>query len=133
MAEALLVVAAMLASWPGGTCPPDHFCAPTVGIYGRIENYYDPSGATDIGPGIVRVLGAPAIHLAGHAYTQFWAAVMLRDGDVVYAYGTGYRISGKTVEYACQPSQGERKAVALQTSLSTGPCGAVILVHAEAE
>ena len=127
MAE--LVIALMLALFPGGTCPPTYFCAPTTGIYGEITPYYDRTGQTEIGPGIVG-LRTEKPWLVGHAYTQFWAIVMLRPGDVVYANGVGYVVRGRHLQQAFTRVEATAD-LSLQTSLGTG--GWVIVIHADRE
>ena len=127
MAE--LVIAAMLLLWPGGTCPPTHFCAPTTGIYGEITPYYDRTGQTEIGPGIVG-LRTERPWLVGHAYTQFWAVVMLRPGHVVYANGIGYVVRSRFLQRSFTPV-----TVAADLSLQTsfGASGWAIVIQADRE
>jgi len=119
----------MLAAWPGGTCPGDYFCAPAVGIYGQITPYTDSTGVSDIGPTIRSLSYIDRPWLAGHAYTQFWAIVMLNPGDVVYANGVGHRITGRYIQFGCSaPSQ--LADLSLQTSLTPYACGLDIVVRA---
>lgn len=130
MLAALLVVAQMLAIWPGGTCPADHFCSPTTGIYGPIVPYTDPTGQADIGTDIRSLpIGPNVTWLAGHAYTQFWAVTMLHPGDVVYAYGLGYKVQGSYIQRACTAPDRPPAPLSLQTSLSADACGLVYIVQ----
>lgn len=129
MAAALLVVASMLAMWPGGTCPSDYFCAPTVGIYEQIAPYSDVSARTDIGPMARSLTYIDQVYVVGHAYTQFWAIVMLKSGDVVYVNGLGYRITGRYIQFACGSPPAVLSDLSLQTSLSSETCGLDIVVQ----
>jgi len=119
----------MLALFPGGTCPPTHFCAPTTGIYGEITPYYDRTGQTDIGKGI-RSLQTETRWLVGHADTQFWAVVMLRPGDVVYANGIGYVVRARFLQQAFTQVNATAD-LSLQTSL--GHTGWAVVIQADRE
>jgi len=114
---------------PPAACPATFFCYPRLGISGPIVPYNDCSGTTDVGTAIRRLTCVRAgIWLAAHAYTQFGGITGYRVGDVVFAFGQRFEITGATVQRSCEPV-GAIAALSLQTSLESSTCGRVLVVQ----
>jgi hypothetical protein len=115
---------------PPAVCPANFFCYPRLGIAGAIVPYNDCSGATDVGLAIRQLTCVRAgIWLAGHAYTQFGGITGYRVGDVVFALGRRFEITGASVQRSCAPATGAIAPLSLQTSLETATCGSVLVVQ----
>ncbi len=112
------------------TCPATWFCYPRLGIAGAIVPYTDCSGSTDIGTSIRSFACLPPLYLMGHAYTQFGLITQWRAGDIVFANGRQYTISGAFTQSSCQAPAREPTALSLQTSLTSTGCGSVLVVQA---
>ena len=111
------------------TCPATWFCYPRLGIAGAIVPYTDCSGSTDIGTSIRSFACLPPLYLMGHAYTQFGLITQWRAGDVVFANGRQYTISGAFTQSSCQAPARVPAPLSLQTSLTSAGCGSVLVVQ----
>lgn len=111
------------------TCPATWFCYPRVGISGPIVPYSDCSGGTDIGTSIRSFTCLSPFYLMGHAYTQFGQITQWRAGDVVSAWGRQFTITGAFVQSSCQAPAQAIAPLSLQTSLTSGGCGNVLVVQ----
>jgi hypothetical protein len=112
------------------TCPATWFCFPRVGVAGPIVPYADCSGSTEVGSAIRSFTCLSNKYLVGHAYTPFGLIRQWVVGDVVYAYGVRYSVSGAITQSACSAPVSPLAPLSLQTSLGSGPCGAVLVVQA---
>jgi len=111
------------------TCAATWFCYPRLGIAGAIVPYTDCSGSTDIGTSIRSFACLPPLYLMGHAYTQFGLITQWRAGDVVFANGRQYTISGAFTQSSCQAPARVPAPLSLQTSLTSAGCGSVLVVQ----
>jgi hypothetical protein len=111
------------------TCPATWFCYPRLGIAGAIVPYGDCLGSTDIGTSIRSFTCISPFYLMGHAYTQFGKITQWRAGDVVTASGRTFTITGAFTQNSCEPPARAPSPLSLQTSLSTGGCGSVLVVQ----
>ena len=66
----------------------------------------------------------------GHAYTQFGLITRWTAGDVVFAWGQRYTVTGAVTEHSCATPVFPAAALSMQTSLSSSSCGAVLVVQA---
>lgn len=114
---------------PSG-CPADWLCYPRLGIRGAIVPYTDCTGATNVGTAIRAFMCLSPRYLMGHAYTQMGLITGWQAGDVVYAYGQAYTVTGAVTEQSCQPPLLPLAPLSLQTSLSPNTCGPVLVVQA---
>lgn len=112
------------------TCPSSWFCFPRVGIAGPIVPYGDCRGTTDVGASIRALTCIQQLWLAGHAWTQFGRITGWRAGDVVFAYGRAYTITGAFTGRSCEPAPQPYAPLLLQTSLGPALCGPVLIVQA---
>ena len=110
-------------------CAATWFCYPRLGIAGPIVPYGDCLGTTDIGEGIRSFSCISPFYLMGHAYTQFGAITAWQAGDVVFASGRRFVISTAFVQSSCEPPAGTIAPLSLQTSLTSGGCGRVLVVQ----
>ena len=124
------VVAAAPTAQPVACAPGAWFCYPRVGISGAIVPYSDCSGSTDIGTQIRSFMCLSDRYLMGHAYTQFGRITQWQAGDIVYAYGRTYTVTGAVVARSCEPPPFPLAPLSMQTSLSANTCGAVLVVQA---
>ena len=113
------------------TCPATWFCYPRLGIAGAIIPYTDCGGTTDIGTSIRSFACLPPLYLMGHAYTQFGLITQWRAGDVVFANGRQYTISGAFTQSSCQAPARVPAPLSLQTSLTSTGCGSVLVVQGD--
>lgn len=111
-------------------CPADWICYARVGLAGPIVPYTDCSGGSDIGTAIRAFTCLSPTYLLGHAYTQFGKITQWRAGDVVFAYGRPYTVTGATTQSSCAPPVLPLAPLSLQTSLSPNACGLVLVVQA---
>lgn len=111
-------------------CPADWFCYPRVGVSGPIVPYSDCSGSSDIGTSIRAFACLSPRYLMGHAYTQMGRIVGWQAGDVVYAYGQMFTITGALTAKSCEPPPLPLAPLSMQTSLSPSGCGSVLIVQA---
>ena len=111
------------------TCPATWFCYPRLGIAGAIVPYTDCSGSTDVGTSIRSFTCLSPFYLMGHAYTQFGKVTQWRAGDIVFASGRQFTITGAFTQSSCEPPARAIAPLSLQTSLSTGGCGSVLVVQ----
>jgi len=121
--------APVVAAPPAAACAATWFCYPRLGIAGPIVPYNDCLGSTDIGGGIRSFSCISPFYLMGHAYTQFGAITGWQAGDVVFASGRRFVIGTSFVQNSCEPPAGAAAPLSLQTSLSTGGCGRVLVVQ----
>ena len=112
------------------TCPATWFCYPRLGVAGAIVPYTDCSGATDVGTSIRSFTCLSPFYLMGHAYTQFGLITQWRAGDVVFASGRQFTISGAFTQSSCEAPARAPAPLSLQTSLTSGGCGSVLVVQA---
>ena len=124
------VAAAAPTAQPATCAPGAWFCYPRVGISGAIVPYSDCSGSTDIGTQIRSFMCLSDHYLMGHAYTQFGRITQWQSGDIVYAYGRTYTVTGAIVARSCEPPPFPLAPLSMQTSLSANTCGAVLVVQA---
>ena len=94
-----------------------------------IVPYTDCGGSTDIGTSIRSFACLPPLYLMGHAYTQFGLITQWRAGDVVFANGRQYTISGAFTQSSCQAPARVPAPLSLQTSLTSAGCGSVLVVQ----
>ncbi len=106
------------------------FCYPRVGVSGAIVPYTDCAGGADVGTAIRAFTCLSPRYLMGHAYTPFGRITQWRAGDVVYAYGQAFTVTGALTARACEPPPLPLAPLSLQTSLSPDACGAVLIVQA---
>ena len=112
------------------TCPANQFCYPRVGIAGPIVPYNDCTGSTDVGTAIRSITCVSPTYLAAHAYTQFGRIAGWRAGDVVFAYGTRYVVTGAFTQPGCAAPARAIAPLSLQTSLTPATCGPILVVQA---
>ena len=115
---------------PPPSCPSGWFCYPRVGIAGPIVPYTDCSAATDVGTAIRSINCVSPTYLAGHAYTQFGLLTGWQAGDIVFAYGVRYTITGGFTQGSCAAPARALAPLSMQTSLSANDCGLVLVVQA---
>lgn len=111
-------------------CPGDWVCYARVGLSGPIVPYTDCSGGSDVGTAIRAFMCLSPTYLLGHAHTPFGKITQWRAGDVVYAYGRPYTVTGATTQSSCAPPVLPLAPLSLQTSLSPNTCGLVLVVQA---
>lgn len=111
-------------------CAADWICYARVGLSGPIVPYTDCSGGSDVGTAIRAFVCLSPTYLLGHAYTPFGKITQWRAGDVVYAYGRPYTVTGATTQSSCAPPVLPLAPLSLQTSLSPNACGLVLVVQA---
>jgi hypothetical protein len=111
-------------------CPSSWFCYPRLGIAGPIVPYSDCKGATDVGASIRALTCIAQLWLAAHAWTQFGRITGWRAGDVVFAYGRAYTVTGAVVARSCESPPQPYAPLSLQTSLGPAVCGPVLVVQA---
>ncbi len=112
------------------TCPATWFCYPRLGIAGPIVPYTDCSGSTDVGTAIRSYSCLSDRYLMGHAYTQFGKVTQWAAGDVVFAWGQRYTVSGAVTQRSCETPTVALAPLSMQTSLTSNSCGAVLVVQA---
>lgn len=112
------------------TCPSDWFCYPRLGIQGAIVPYTDCTGGTDVGTQIRAYTCLSSRYLMGHAYTQMGKITGWQAGDVVFAYGQAFTVTGAVTERSCEPPHLPLATLSMQTSLSPDACGPVLVVQA---
>ena len=112
------------------TCPATWFCYPRLGISGPIVPYTDCSGSTDVGTSIRSYSCLSDRYLMGHAYTQFGKVTQWAAGDVVFAWGQRYTVSGAVTQRSCESPTVALAPLSMQTSLTSNSCGAVLVVQA---
>jgi hypothetical protein len=112
------------------TCPATWFCYPRLGISGPIVPYTDCSGSTDVGTAIRSYSCLSDRYLMGHAYTQFGKVTQWAAGDVVFAWGQRYTVSGAVTQRSCEAPTVALAPLSMQTSLTSNSCGAVLVVQA---
>ena len=111
------------------TCPATWFCYPRLGIAGAIVPYTDCGGTTDIGTSIRSFTCLSPFYLMGHAYTQFGKITQWRAGDIVFASGRQFTITGAFTQSSCEAPARAIAPLSLQTSLTSGGCGSVLVVQ----
>ena len=111
-------------------CPVDWFCYPRVGVRGPIVPYTDCSGSTDAGTSIRAFTCLSPRYLLGHAYTQMGRITGWQQGDVVFAYGQAFTVTGAITARSCDAPPLPLAPLSMQTSLSPNACGAVLIVQA---
>jgi hypothetical protein len=92
--------------------------------------YTDCSGSTDVGTSIRSYNCISDHYLMGHAYTQFGLVTRWASGDAVFAWGQRYTVSGATTQQSCAAPAYPIAPLSMQTSLTSGSCGAVLVVQA---
>ena len=112
------------------TCPATWFCYPRLGIAGPIVPYTDCSGSTDVGTAIRSYSCLSDHYLMGHAYTQFGRVTQWAAGDLVFAWGQRYSVSGAVTQQSCSTPTAALAPLSMQTSLTSKSCGAVLVVQA---
>ena len=112
------------------SCPATYFCYPRLGIVGPIVPYTDCSGSTDVGTAIRSYTCLSDTYLMGHAYTQFGLVRQWVAGDVVFAWGKRYTVTGALTEQACSAPVFPLAPLSMQTSLTSNSCGPVLVVQA---
>jgi hypothetical protein len=112
------------------TCPVNWFCYPRLGVAGPIIPYADCSGSTDVGTSIRSYTCLSERYLMGHAYTSFGLVRQWVSGDVVYAYGKAFTVTGAITQSACSAPTFPLAPLSLQTSLTSNSCGQVLVVQA---
>jgi hypothetical protein len=112
------------------SCPATWFCYPRLGIAGPIVPYTDCSGGTDVGTGIRSYSCLSDNYLMGHAYTQFGLVRQWVAGDIVFAWGKRFTVSGAVTQQSCGAPSFPLAALSMQTSLTSSACGAVLVVQA---
>jgi hypothetical protein len=121
---------AAVATPAPSTCPATWFCYPRLGIAGPIVPYTDCSGSTDVGTAIRSYSCLSDHYLMGHAYTQFGLVTRWIAGDVVFAWGQRYTVSGAVTQQSCAAPTVALAPLSMQTSLTSNSCGAVLVVQA---
>jgi hypothetical protein len=130
-AAAPTVVVPNVAATTGTTaCPSTWFCYPRLALAGPIVPYADCSGSTDVGGSIRSFTCLSDHYLMGHAYTSFGLIRGWIAGDVVYAYGTSFTVTGAVTQSSCASPQFPLAVLSLQTSLTSHACGEVLVVQA---
>ncbi|HEX9505182.1 MAG TPA: hypothetical protein VGA62_04155 [Acidimicrobiia bacterium] len=122
--------ASVVAAPAPTTCPATWFCYPRLGIAGPIVPYTDCSGSTDVGTAIRSYSCLSDHYLMGHAYTQFGRLTQWAAGDVVFAWGQRYTVSGAVTQQSCSTPTAALAPLSMQTSLTSKSCGAVLVVQA---
>jgi hypothetical protein len=112
------------------TCQATWFCYPRLGIAGPILPYTDCSGSTDVGTAIRSYNCLSDFYLVGHAYTQFGLVRQWAAGDVVFAWGKRFTVTGAITQQACGAPSFPLAPLSMQTSLTSSACGAVLVVQA---
>ena len=112
------------------TCPATWFCYPRLEIAGPIVPYTDCSGSTDVGTAIRSYSCLSDRYLMGHAYTQFGRVTRWVAGDVVWAWGQRYTVTGAVQQRSCEAPTVALAPLSMQTSLTSNSCGAVLVVQA---
>jgi len=100
-----------------------------VGIAGPIVPYSDCGGTTDIGTSIRSFTCLSPFYLMGHAYTQFGQIMQWRAGDIVFASGRQFIITGAFTQSSCAAPAQAIAPLSLQTSLTSTGCGSVLVVQ----
>ena len=118
------------AASAAATCPAQWFCYPRLGIRGPIVPYTDCYGTSDVGTDIRAFTCLSPRYLMGHAYTQMGRITQWQAGDVVYAYGLAFTVTGAITSRSCDPPRLPLAALSMQTSLTTSACGNVLVVQA---
>ncbi|MDE3102817.1 MAG: hypothetical protein KGJ98_11340 [Chloroflexota bacterium] len=134
-ARALPVAASSAPPAPPATpapaaCPPDQFCYPRLGIAGPIVPYTDCSGQANVGTQIRSFSCLSDDYLMGHAYTSFGRIADWQAGDVVIARGVTYHVRGAFQQAGCTQPVLPLAPLTMQTSLTSNPCGPVLIVQA---
>ena len=111
------------------TCPATWFCYPRLGIAGAIVPYTDCGGTTDIGTSIRSFTCLSPFYLMGHAYTQFGKITQWQAGDIVFASGRQFTITGAFTQSSCEAPARALAPLSMQTSLTSGGCGSVLVVQ----
>jgi hypothetical protein len=93
--------------------------------------YTDCGGGTDAGTAIRAFTCLTPFYLLGHAYTDFGRITQWRSGDVVWAYGRTFSVTGAVVARSCEPPPLPLARLSMQTSLSGSACGPVLIVQAQ--
>ena len=106
------------------------FCYPRLGITGAIVPYDDCSGATNVGTQIRSFSCLSDRYLMAHAYTQFGRITGWQAGDIVFAYGQSFTVTGAFVQNACEQPRLPLAPLEMQTSLTSSSCGQVLVVLA---
>ena len=122
--------APVVAAPPPAACPATWFCYPRLGIAGPIVPYTDCSGSSDVGTAIRSYSCLSDHYLMGHAYTQFGRVTQWAAGDVVFAWGQRYTVSGAVTQQSCSTPTAALAPLSMQTSLTSKSCGAVLVVQA---
>jgi len=112
------------------TCPASWFCYPRLGISGPIVPYTDCSGSTDVGTAIRSYNCLSDHYLMAHAYTQFGLVRQWAAGDVVFAWGQRFTVSGAITQQSCGAPSFPLATLSMQTSLTSSACGPVLVVQA---
>ena len=112
------------------TCPATWFCYPRLGVSGPIVPYTDCSGSTDVGTSIRSYNCLSDHYLMGHAYTQFGLVRQWVAGDVVFAWGQRFTVTGAITQQSCGSPSFPLAPLSMQTSLTSSSCGAVLVVQA---
>jgi hypothetical protein len=112
------------------TCPASWFCYPRLGISGPIVPYTDCSGSTDVGTAIRSYNCLSDHYLMAHAYTQFGLVRQWVAGDVVFAWGQRFTVSGAITQQSCGAPSFPLATLSMQTSLTSSACGPVLVVQA---
>jgi len=112
------------------TCPATWFCYPRLGISGPIVPYTDCSGSTDVGTAIRSYNCLSDHYLMAHAYTQFGLVRQWAAGDIVFAWGQRFTVTGAVTQQACGAPSFPLAALSMQTSLTSSACGSVLVVQA---
>ena len=97
---------------------------------GAIVPYTDCAGGSDIGTAIRSFTCLSPDYLMGHAYTQFGRIASWQAGDVVWANGKRYTVTGAVQAQSCAPPPFPLAPLSMQTSLSQDRCGPVLIVQA---
>ena len=112
------------------SCPANWFCYPRLGISGPIVPYTDCSGGTDVGTAIRSYSCLSDYDLMGHAYTQFGLVRQWVAGDIVFAWGKSFTVTGASTQQSCAAPLFPLAPLSMQTSLSSSTCGPVLVVQA---
>jgi hypothetical protein len=129
--EPVATPAPVIAAAPAlTTCPATWFCYPRLGIAGPIVPYTDCSGSTDVGTAIRSYSCLSDHYLMGHAYTQFGKVTRWAAGDVVFAWGQPFTVTGAVTQQSCATPTAALAPLSMQTSLTSNSCGAVLVVQA---
>ena len=92
--------------------------------------YTDCSGGTDVGTAIRSYNCLSDHYLMGHAYTQFGLVRQWVAGDIVFAWGQRFTVSGAVTQQSCGAPSFPLATLSMQTSLTSSACGAVLVVQA---